>query len=91
MIRLKHLLESTDELIPWVAAHLEDIVIGYDAWLSEHLESMVDAGTITSAQAFDRMQLFGRCSDDAAEFVDYVRHVLRKTPSEIRAFLSRFI
>ena len=91
MIRLKHLLESADELIPWVESHFEDIVIGYDAWLSEHLESMVESGTITSAQAFDRMQLFGRCSDDAAEFVDYVQRVLRKTPSEARAFLLRFM
>ena len=90
MIRLKSLLESEDALTQWVASHFDDIIVGYDAWLSQRLEQMVDAAEITSAAAFDRMQLFGRCSDDPAEFVMYVKRVLRKTDPEIREFLSQF-
>lgn len=91
MIRLKALLESEDALTEWIATHFEDVIDGYDAWLSQHLEQMVEQGQITSADAFDRMQLFGRVSDDPAEFATYVKRVLGKTDSELRAFLSQFM
>lgn len=90
MIRLKALLESEDALTKWIASHFDDVIDGYDAWLSQHLEQMVEQGQITSGDAFDRMQLFGRVSDDPAEFATYVKRVLGKTDAEVRIFLSKF-
>lgn len=91
MIRLKALLESQTELHAWVATHFDSIIAGYDEWLSDHLETMVAQNQLDSGQAFDRMQLFGRCSDDPAEFVSYVRRVFAKSDSDIHTFLSQFI
>jgi hypothetical protein len=93
MILLRTLLENTeDNVLDLVRANLQSIVVSYEDWLETQLYAMVDEGDITPNDAYDTLWIFRQASDDAEEFLAYIkyRHKLRDTES-LRNFILRYL